>query len=343
MSRAVTLKMVAREAGLSPSSVSRILNRQPDVRFRDETRRHVESIAARLGYQANGMARALRKGRSRRIGLLLPTGSYIFTLDYFLKLMRGMMDEMSQGEYSLLMNLAPGDERDDRYREHLMALVAGGEVEGLILWTYSAVYRQVGPGHAPVLICGNPAPKEISHVDCDNHEGGRLAAGHLLSLGHRRILRLGFDRSDSARERMKGFKAECVKAGFPAPSALEGEADFTREGGRKAVSTALDQGLEFTAVFCANDSCALGAMDELRARGREVPTDVSVVGFDDAPEAENAGLTTIRQPVYEVGRRAARALVEIIESGRETPLHVDLPVELVLRASTASPRSGREA
>lgn len=333
--KSVTLRDVASKADLSPSTVSRILNGDMIERYHPETRQRVIDLAQKLGYRRNEMARALRTGRANRLGLMLPSGTYLFTNDYFLHLMQGMIDELNHSKMSLALHLTPGDEREPGYLRQVNEIAASGAVDGLLLFSYTAAYRAPRAGDAPVLICGNPAPDPVNHVDCDNLDGAAKATEHLLSLGHRRILHVGFAGSAACRIRAEGFRRALAGHAPPLAADLMVEGDLTREGGRAAVARALDTGMKFTAVFAANDLTALGAIDELARRQLRVPEEVSVIGFDDIVEAERVGLTTIHQPVYEIGRAAVSALLAIIENPAGAPVHRDLPVELIPRRTTA--------
>lgn len=341
MVRGVTLTDIARAVGLSPSTVSRILNHDLIDNYRPATRERVFEAARKMGYRRNEMARALRKGRTNKLGLMLPAGSYIFSNAYFVNLMCGVMDEINRHKFAMSMILKPGTERDPEYVEAVNNLAAGGEVDGLLLWAYSAAYRAQRPHDVPVVICGSPSPEEISHVDCDNVDGMRQATAHLVELGHRRVLFIGFSPSDSGKKRLEGYRRALRDAGLRYDPALVREGDYTREGGRKALAAALADGISFTAVIGANDQTALGARDELLQRGLRVPDDYSVVGFDDLPEAEACGMTTIRQPAYRIGQTAVQTLIGLIDEQQKikkkpAPVKLDLPVELIVRKSTTA-------
>jgi LacI family transcriptional regulator, galactose operon repressor len=329
--RSASITDVAKAVGISPTTVSHALSGRRPVR--EETVRAIHRAMDELGYVPNHAARSLRVGSTQAIGLLVPDVSNPFYAD----LARGVEDVAeSQGFNVLLCNTNFERSREQRYAR----VFRSGVVDGLI---YAAATEVGGYGSErlardlPVVVV-NEAPRDtaLDTVNTDNERGGELAGEHLLGLGHTSVLvidgppgsptseprRSGFERAFAGNDVTLGHRC----GDYRAPSAAR---IIRREIG--------ERGLWFSAVYAANDVMAVAAMAELRACGITVPDDVSVVGYDDSPLAElvTPALTTIRQPVYEMGRVGAERLLATI--GGSCPveqLHIKLDVELVRRTST---------
>ncbi len=328
----VTITDVAREAKVSIATVSQALSGNRPVN--PATAQRVREVVARLGYVPVSSARNLRAGRTGVIGLVIPDIANTF----FGRLARGVEDAAAEvGHWVLLCHTEFEPEREDRYLD----LLASRSIDGLVYVAGTiAGTRRLGSlvTTFPVVladedVAGLPG---ASRVLGDHRCGGRLAGQHLAELGHQRALvvsgRPGIGSSD---QRIEGFKEWFADA-----EVLMG--DFTEASGRDLVADALERGVPFTAVFALNDLMAIGALTALQSAGVSVPEDVSVIGYDDIALVDRLrpSLTTIRQPAYEIGREAARMLIDQLDA-HEPRRHV-LPVELVVRESTAVKRSHKE-
>ncbi|NNH08951.1 LacI family DNA-binding transcriptional regulator [Cellulomonas fimi] len=328
---------VARAAGVSQKTVSRVINGDPHVR--PEVRERVRAAAAQLGYRPNRAARQLVSGRSRTIGVL-SVGSTDFGPA---SLMVGIEHAIRSAGYAMsVVNTLEGD--PESITESLQGLVDQG-VDGVAVNEPVGVF-QLDPGQIgdlPILslsgrygISGN----EIM-VDADQSGGGRAATEHLLGLGHRTVHHVAGPAGwRSAGLRLDGWRDALERAGAPAPEPLHG--DWSAPSGY-ALGQRLAADPDVSAVFVANDHMAIGVLRAFADAGRDVPGDVSVVGFDDIPEAAylTRALTTIRQDLAQLASFGVRLLVDAIENPRRQDRREHVPVELVVRETTAAPRGRR--
>jgi LacI family transcriptional regulator len=342
-----TIFDVAREAGVSTGTVSRALNHRPEVD--PATRTRVEEVAARLGYRADPLARGMVTRATATVGLIVPDVASPF----FHELARGVEDVASA--HGQLVVLCNSDRRLDKELQYLAALRAH-RVGGLILAGApheappDGELKEKGPPAVLVIRRGPPGARWPA-VLLDYAAAVRQQVAHVLALGHRRVGYVnGPPAHDNAAARLAGYREALADAGVGFDAQLVAEADFTIEGGYAAARHLL--GLEGsdgppTALALANDYMALGAMQAVRARGLEVPGDVSVVGFDDFVVARlvEPRLTTVRVPMREMGARAMRLLLGEMErrrdrvSGDADDVGGDreefVPTELVVRESAA--------
>lgn len=330
--RTVTLEQVARHAGVSPSTVSRILNGTAVVS--DDKKQAVQDAIRSLGFVPNPVARGLAGGRSLSIGVV----TQAIDSPFYGAALRGIEDTLGAAGYSPLF--VSGHWNADEEARCIDVLRAR-RVDGLIVLTgrlsdaaLRALARQL-----PVVVTGRSlkAPGLVS-LDFDNVLGARLATAHLLAQGHRRVVFIGGDpRHPDAQQREAGFRAAFADAGVAVDPALMTVGDYQEAGGRHAVERLLDAGQRFSAVFAANDQMAFGAGLALHRRGLRVPQDVSLVGFDDLASASYSipPLTTVHQPVLDLGRTAAAAMLDLL-AGRRADATLP-PPQLVVRESTAVP------
>jgi LacI family transcriptional regulator len=305
----VTLDMVAAVAGVSPSTVSRILNGTAVVA--EEKRAAVETAIARLGFVPNPVARGLAGGRTLSVGVVTQT----IDSPFFGGALRGVEDELSRAGYSPLFvsghwNVAQETRCIDMLRSRC--------VDGIIVLTGrlpdAALIAQAR--HLPFVVTGRTlkAPG-LYALNFDNYEGGRLATHHLLTLGHRRIAFIAGDpRHPDAKERLRGYRAALQAAGVALEQDLVVPGQYTEDSGRMAVERLLDSRETFSAIFAANDQMAFGAALALHRRNLRVPDDVSLVGFDDLAGALYTvpPLSTVHHPVYELGQIAASAMLQLL-------------------------------
>jgi DNA-binding LacI/PurR family transcriptional regulator len=333
---AQSLDGVAREAGVSRATVSRVVNGSPKVS--PEVRRAVEKAVARLGYVPNPAARSLVTRRSDSVALVIaePAGR-LFDDPFFPRLLRSISTELAARNLQLVL-LMP---QDDAGEPRLEGYLAAGHVDGAVLVSLHG--NDPLPGHlqargVPLVIGGRPpAGVTASYVDVDNREAARSAVRHLHDAGRRRIATITGPRDMAVGiDRYEGYLEGLAAAGQPPDDALVAEGDFTFEGGAAAMRRLLKTAPSLDAVFAASDAMAAGALNVLRAAGRTVPADVAIVGFDDSPlaAATDPPLTSVRQPIEEMGRELVRLLAESLERSGRATRRVLLSTELVPRASS---------
>lgn len=329
--RAVTtLRDVARLAGVSPATVSRILNGTAVVA--DDKRQAVEAAIAQLDFKPNLSARGLRSGSSKTIGVLTQE----LESPHFTAAVKGIDEGLAGSGYAPVV--VPGHWNPDEENERARLLISR-HVDALAIVGGSLSDDQVleFAGLLPVAIIGRTltAPKLVS-FDADQREGGRLAAAHLIAQGHRHIAQItGLPQQRDARERAEGFMLAHAQAGLPVDPRLIVQGNFEERGGEVAMATLLDRGLPFSAVVCSNDQTLFGARLTLMRRGLRVPEDVSLVGFDDLPLARymTPPVTTVRQSMFEMGLAVAASLLNTLGVSPQRSLSVP-PVSLVVREST---------
>src|SRR5215469_2123164 len=327
-----TINDIARRAGLSKASVSRALNGKQDVD--PETRKRVLALAAEMAYVPSASARALSKGHSACLGLLVPS----LTWPWVLEVLRGMAEEIEQSGYSLMLyTTASGAVAE---RAFMSQVVPGGAVDGLALVIPPGMHESIGllarRGLPVVVIDDRGHHPEFPSVATTNVEGGRSATRHLAELGRRCIAMVnGPPDFGCNRDRLEGYRSALQQAGLRYDPRLVASGDFSEAGGAATTAALLESAPRLDAVFAANDLMAFGAMRALRGAGRRVPEDVAVVGFDDLPAAAltNPPLTTVRQPLYEMGRTAAAMVMSAVR-GEAFQGRVELPTSLVVRESS---------
>ncbi|QIG45003.1 LacI family transcriptional regulator [Nocardioides anomalus] len=327
----VKMADVARAAGVSVATVSKVVNGRYGIA--PATVDRVSAAVAELGYEASLGARSLRSSRTGVLGVLVAEFEPFST-----ELLKGVSAAMGGTGYELLA--WSGGHREDAvgWERRSLARLGGTLIDGAILVTPTVV--DAGAGIPVVAVDPHTGPADAPSVDSDNLAGAVLATEHLLGLGHRRIALLsGRQDLESARLREQGFRQAMAAAGVPVDESLVGNGDYraeTAEGPARALLTREDRP---TAVFGGNDLMALRTMEVAAGLGLRVPEDLSVVGFDDVPEAVGGTppLTTIHQPLHEMGAAALDLLVRMLEEPGTRPPDVRMPVSLVERASTAPP------
>ena len=335
-----TIRDVARQAGVSVATVSHVINATHYV-SPELHQRVVDAIEA-LNYRPNRLARALSRKAVPLLALVVPDISNPF----WSCVARAVQDVTDKYGYSVIVCSTDGLlQRELRFLQSL-----SGWISGLILHPYHVTHAQANPylgDDVAVVILGDfftsqEQPEDWDHVRGDNESGARAAVEHLIALGHRRIAYIeGPEGTPSSMRRSSGYRHALQEAGLPLAGELVIPGDYTREAGRAGVARLLALDEPPTAVFCANDLMALGALEAAQRLGRQVPRDLSLVGFDDIDEAAQTTppLTTIRQPPQQLGSVAAETLIERL-NGRAEARRILLEFSLVVRGSTAPPRSG---
>ena len=325
---------VAQEAGVSYSTVSRVVNNKDVV---DETTRaRVIQAINELGYVANRQARSLAGGPSQVIGLLvrdLGTG-------YIGEIIRGIDDELAQSQFDLMLYTT----HRRRTEEPLyVTMLTQGMADGLLLVLprQPEVYlASLTERHFPyVLIDHQGIAENEPAIAAQNWDGGFKATEYLIGLGHHRIgFVTGNMKMGCAHDRLNGYCAALEKHGISKNENFICEGNFFQPDGYEAGKTLLDLPAPPTAIFASNDVMAFGVMEAVRDRGLKIPNDISVVGFDDIPQAAvvHPPLTTVRQPLEEMGRMAVRSLLTLIEDPHRPAERVVLPTDLVVRDSCRS-------
>lgn len=333
--RRPTINDIARRAGLSKASVSRALNGKQDVD--PDTRQRVMKLATQMGYVPSASARALSNGRSNCLGLLVPT----LTWPWILEVLRGVAAEIESSGYSLILyTTAEGEESE---RAFMSQVVPAGAVDGLALVIPLGMLdyvERLAKGGLPVVVVDDRGHyPDLPTVATTNVEGGRTATRHLHEQGRQRIAMLNGPHDFGCnRERLEGYKSALKEAGLRFDPRHVIDSDFKETGGASAMSALLEADPRLDAVFVANDIMAFGAMRALRSAGRLIPDDVAVVGFDDVPASAmtHPPLTTIRQPLYEMGRTAASMVMAAVR-GEPIAQRIELPTSLVIRESSGKP------
>lgn len=328
----VTIRDVAEAAGVSVATVSRVVSGSRH-RVSAATRSRVLAAVARLRYQPNLVALGLKKRVTHTIGLIVPDISNPF----YPAIARGIEDVANRAGLAVLLCNTYEDLAKER--SYLM-LLRNRMVDGLIFATVGANtkhLRMLRRERVPaVLVARAPEGVKMDAVLVDNRRGEREATEHLLRLGHRRVAFIGGPAAlPVAGERLAGYRDALAAAGIGADPALVADGAFRAEGGAAAVGTLLRRRAAFTAIVASNDLMAIGAMEELRRRGRRLPDDVAVVGFDDITFASlvEPPLTTVAQPKYRMGTLAMERLLELLNSGDRRPRRLVLEPQLVVRRS----------
>ncbi|MGD1221651.1 MULTISPECIES: LacI family DNA-binding transcriptional regulator [Streptomyces] len=330
-----TIHDVAREAGVSRGTVSRVLNGGHYVS--PSAQEAVNAAIRRTGYVVNRHARSLITGRSDSIGFLLTEPQERFFEDpNFNVLLRGCTQALAAHDVPLLLMLAGTEDE----RRRITRYITAGHVDGVLLVSSHSgdpVAEELREAGVPLVACGKPIGlgSRVSYVAADDRDGARDMVAHLLSTGRRRIGTVtGPLDTPGGVERLAGYREVLSQAGIEADDRLVVSGDYSRASGEAAAERLLEQVPDVDAVFVASDLMAQGVLTALHRAGRRVPEDVAVGGFDDSPAAtaSSPALTTIRQPWDRISAEMVRVL--LAEIGGEDPAAVILPTELVRREST---------
>jgi LacI family repressor for deo operon, udp, cdd, tsx, nupC, and nupG len=326
--RVRTVKEIAAAAKVSVATVSRALQRPEMVS--EETRQRIQEVVKRLGYTPNALARNLRTARTRLIIALLPD----ITNPFFSEVIRGIEQVAFEKGYSVLL----GETQSNLVREQTYAdMVAARQADGIITM-FHRVPAIPMEGRLPLVnACEYVKDSAISSVYVDNVAAAATAVEYLVTLGHRDIAFIaGPASSPICVDREQGYQLALQRATIAPNPALTAVGDFSIEAGERAVEMFLAQGQSFSALFCANDEMAIGAMRALISHGLRIPEDVSVVGFDDIRYSRYTSppLTTVSQPKNALGREAMTMLIELLNEPEVPTRKRVLSAELVVRGST---------
>jgi len=331
-----TIRDVARRSRVSPSTVSRFLNGK--IRVEEATAERIQGAIRDLGYQPHRIARHLATGRAEAVGLVVPS----ITNPFFAILAEAVETEAYVAGYSVLLcNTHYDCAREETY----VSFLENTLVDGLLYCGMHAQnYRLLGvlQRHLPVVIVDEwvEGLPPVHAVFVDNYRGGFAATQHLLQLGHRRIAFAGGPEGlMTVMERFRGYKEALTLADVVLDPAIVQFGTYTEDFGEVVFPHFLHHPGPPTAIVAANDLIAVGLTRAASRLGIEIPDRLSIVGFDDIPQAEAIGLTTVSQPVKELGQKAARLLLEVLRADKPMmPRSITLPVSLVVRKSSGPPR-----
>lgn len=327
----VTIVDVARKAGVSVSTVSRVMRDHPDVN--PDTRERVLAAVRLLDYRPSTIARALVSGRSQSIGLLVSD----IENPFYPQLARSIETAAREAGCAVIMcNTEDREDETERYVERLLDDGVQGVIHASVGSDERRTLEQLGDAVSIVFTNRRPRNRDCSYIVADNYAGAAELTQHLVELGHRRIgFITGPTFAANANERLSGFLDAAREAGV---ETILAEGDFTFESGAQAVTRWSKTSRQPTAIVGVNDLVALGAFDALLRLGRSVPEDVAVAGFDDILLAGTGlvGLTSVSQHIDEMGRRAVHMLMQLIARSPEdrTPLQEEVEAELLIRPST---------
>ncbi len=332
----MNLEQIAKLSGVSRSTVSRVINNDPNVSI--VTREKVMQVVKRVNYAPNAAARGLAAGRTHVLGLVIPMGvAALFTDPYFPILIQGVSSACNAREYSVMLWLA----EPEYERRMIRQIMYSGLVDGVIVSSMllnDSLVQALSDSDRPFMLVGrHPTNTHASYVDADNIGGAREAVTHLLRLGRTRVATItGPQNMIAGADRLVGYQAALRDRGLPSDSGLIVEGDFTETGGYRAMQQLLTRHPD--AIFAASDIMAFGALRALREAGLHVPEDVAIIGFDDLPQSARCEppLTTVRQPTYRLGTTTVDTLLDLIEYPDSSPRRIVLPTELVVRASCGS-------
>ncbi|AXE90426.1 LacI family DNA-binding transcriptional regulator [Streptomyces afghaniensis] len=330
-----TLEEVAARAGVGRGTVSRVINNAAGVK--ESTREAVQRAIEELGYVPNLAARSLAGQRTDAVALVLTEPDWrVFAEPFFSEIVRALGDALTDTGMQLLLTLV----RSDTERKRFLEYARGGRVDGVLLLSVHAGDRlpdMLAEARLPTVMLGRRSGDEyVSYVDADNVGGARSAVSHLLARGRGTIATItGPLDMYVAQCRLRGYRDALTLAGLRYEESLVAESDFSDDSGRRAMAELLERHPEIDGVLAASDTTAAGALQALRAAGRRVPEDVAVIGFDDFPLAQRTDppLTTVRQPLEEMGRAMIRLLLEDMDEPSVAYRHVILRTQLQVRES----------
>jgi LacI family transcriptional regulator len=325
----VTIRDVAANAGVSVATVSKVLNGRYGVSAATNAR--VQAVIRDLGYEASLVAQSLRNHQTKVIGILVSDIE-----PFSAELLKGAAEGIRGTGFEMVVYSAGGRTTDHvGWERRYLSRLSGTLLDGAVLVTPTVV--DVRYGAQVVAVDPHTGPSDLPTVDSDNLRGARLATEHLLGLGHRRIAMLtGRPDLASAQLREQGYREAMTHAGVPVEPALVQVGEYDPRLSAEAAGRLLARPDPPTAVFAANDQSAIATMEVAGRLGMRVPDDLSVVGFDNVPEAALSipPLTTVEQPIHEMGRRAVEMLINLIQGRELEPTHVTLPTRLIVRQTT---------
>lgn len=338
----LTLEDIAKKAGVSRSTVSRVVNNHQNIS--DAVRTRVLQVIKETGYRPNAAARTLASQRSHMIGLVLPqTVSSLFTDPFYPQLLKGISLACNQYDYTLALFLVSSEEDEHKI---LTRITNTSLLDGVLVQVGHQGDQRI-IGHLidvgmPQVVIGRPVQSDnVSFVDIDNITAAYNAVTYMVRMGYNRIAAItGPLKSTAGIDRRDGYIKALVERGIKFDPKLIVEGDFTEQGGNLAMQSLLNHRPD--AVFAASDAMAVGAIRAIQGVGLNVPEDIAVVGFDDIPIStlSDVQLTTVRQPVNRLGSNAVELLIDLIEHGTQPPRHIILNSQLVVRSTCGLQSTG---
>jgi DNA-binding LacI/PurR family transcriptional regulator len=342
--KTVTIRDVAREAGVSPGTVSRAINNSPLVN--EQTRERILEVVEAMNYTPNPVARRLSIGKTLAIAVIVP----FFTRPSVSERLNGVVSSLSETEYDLVIH---NIETPEQRRLCFSTIPHREQADGVLVISLSPTDEEterLARANLPIVLIDADHPRLTMYhqVTVDDVAGGRRATEYLISLGHRRIGFIGDSVNDvignafnfdSSRDRYQGYCEALQAAGITLHPEYYGEDQHGREEARRLAKEILSLSHRPTAIFAASDTQAVGVLEAARALGIQIPEDLSVIGYDDVEIADILRLTTMRQMLFESGRLGAELLLETLEDKEIEPVYEVLPTELVVRETTAPPAS----
>jgi len=328
--RRSTIREVALRAGVSYQTVSRVINNSPDVA--EATREHVLRVIAELDYHPNAQAVSLSRNRTDIVGIIVDTVTSTFfaqTIDGVAKALR------RRGRFMLLATVEDATQFDV-----IDTLQRSRRIDGLIIvlpLANSLSLSRLTPSRVPIVHVDLQYDMDVYGITVDNYHGAYLATEHLINLGHRRIgIITGRSDIPVGQLRLDGYKAALRDHGIPFDPALAARGDFSFASGIAGAERLLALDPRPTAIFACNDLMAIGTLHVATRNGLRIPADLSVIGFDDTPEAALAcpPLTTMRQPLHAMGEMAADLVCRLIDGEQPERMHMTVKTELIVRSST---------
>ena len=336
MKQRVTTYDIAREAGVSRTTVSHILNNHPGITLSSKTRERVLATARKLGYVPNSAAQMLVTGRSQTIGLVLSRPDLVSVDAFVPTLMYGINEACHAHGYRLLMETISDPQNADAYLD----LAKSKRIDGLIVINPrkgDVALQKIIESKFPILIFGSSGHPQENSVATEDARASYQATAHLLSLGHRRIAHISYAPLVylPAKKRFEGFRKALRAANIPFDKRLFAEGDFTCESGYVAMQRILAANARPTAVIAGNDTLAVGAMVAVREAGFSIPQEFAVVGYDDIPAAAFTcpPLTTVRSHAFEQGKIVGHAAIALVNGKGVERQPAAVPLELVVRES----------
>ncbi len=333
-----TIRDVAQKAGVGLATVSRVINNSPLVS--EATRKRVLETIAELQFSPNLIARRLSLGKTLTVAVIVP----FFTRPAFVERLRGIESTLAESEYDLTIHNVENIEKRDLCFRKVPRLERADGVLIISLPPRDQDVQFLATSAVPIVLvdANHPSLTSLNRVVTDDASGGRAATQHLIDLGHRRIgyisdpLESPF-KFTASYDRYQGYRQALEAAGIPFWPEYHGWGEHGRYEARRLATRMLSPPERPTAIFAASDTQALGVLEAARDLNLRVPEDLSVVGYDDIEVAEYLRLTTIRQLLFESGKRGVELLLEVLENAPTQPVCETLPVELIVRGTTASP------
>jgi len=336
--KAITIRDIARIAGVSPGTVSRAINNSPLVN--PETRQKVIQVVRAFNYFPNRMAQRLATGKTLSLAVIVP----FFTAPSVTERLKGVVSTLARSRYDLIIhNIEDPEQRADCFR----TIPRQDRVDGVLVISISPTDEEVpllAEASVPVVLIDahHPALTTLHQITVDDVAGGKAVTEYLIGLGHTRIGFIG-DPADnpfnftSSRDRARGYRQALEAAGIPYRPEYYAEGPHGRQAARESARRMLTLPERPTAIFAASDVQAVGVLEAARELGLRVPQDLSIVGYDDVEIAEILGLTTMRQMLFESGQRGVELLLKTLENPETEPVYEVLPTELVVRDTTGPP------